>query len=548
MTVARSVADVLADHVIFEVECIDRMYLNVYQPRLQFARGLVGYVHRHLGLPIASTAPLAKISDRFTRAVHRFAESEGIPWVDFVKGERKDDVMQERLRHFTAAQGVVFIGRAQEKNTVFRTEKRRHPDGVSYPWIVRSTGIINQFYFYCVDSDFGPFFIKFSSYFPYTAKLCINGHHWAQRQAGKAGLGYTAMDNAFAAVDDPAALQAICDRLGPVQVQALLDKWLAILPNPFDDADRDAGYRYQLSILQAEFSLTQMLDTPVSGRVFFEQVIRDNLDIGRPDQVSLVFDRKIMNRRTAPTPGRFRTRVITEGVTPSLHVDYKHTSIKQYHKEGRALRTETTINDTMDFEIRKGLVNLPALREIGLRANRRLLGVQRLDHDPITGTHDLHDITDPIITDSGTRVPGLPLGQPRSHALLAAMLTFRLQPHGFTNRDLRGLTSELRGLPHDAVTAGQITYDLRRLRSHGLIKKIPHTHRYQVTDDGLHTAAFLCRVHDRLLPTGLAILADTDRPRPLRSAATAYQAAFDKLTASCGIAASADTETYLTRI
>jgi hypothetical protein len=173
MTVARSVADVLTDHVIFEMECIDRMYLNVYQPRLQFARGLVGYVHRRLGLPIASTAPLAKISERFTRAVHRFAESEGIPWVDFVKGERKDDVMQERLRHFTAPQGVVFIGRAQEKNTVFRTEKRRHPDGVSYPWIVRSTGIINQFYFYCVDADFGPFFLKFSSYFPYTAKLCL---------------------------------------------------------------------------------------------------------------------------------------------------------------------------------------------------------------------------------------------------------------------------------------------------------------------------------------------------------------------------------------
>jgi len=113
MTVARTVADVLTEHVVFDVECIDRMYLNVYQPRLQFARGLVGYVHRRLELPIASTAPLAKISERFTRAVHRFAESEGIPWVDFLKGERKDDVMQERLRHFTAPQGVVFIGRAQ---------------------------------------------------------------------------------------------------------------------------------------------------------------------------------------------------------------------------------------------------------------------------------------------------------------------------------------------------------------------------------------------------------------------------------------------------
>jgi len=537
MTVARTVADVLTQHVTFEVECIDRMFLNVYQPELQYSAGLVGYVHRQLKMPIASTAPLAKISDRFNRAVHRFAESEGIPWVDFVKGQRKDDVMLEHLKRFTPVEGVVFIGRSQEKNTVFRTEKRRHPDGVSYPWIVKSTGIINQFYFYCVDSDFGPFFLKFSSYFPYNAKLCINGHHWAQRQAAMAGIGFTAMDNAFAAVDDPTALQEICDRLGPVQIQALLDKWLAILPNPFTDTDREAGYRYQLSILQAEFSLTQMLDNPVSGRMFFEQVIRDNLDIGRPDQVSLVFDRRLMRTGPRATPGRFRTRVITEGVTPSLHVDYKHTTIKQYHKEGRALRTETTINDTNDFGIRKGLVNLPALREIGLRANRRLLGVQRLDHDPITGTRDLHSVTDPITTATGTRVPGLRLGQQRSHALLSAVLTFRLQPDGFTNRDLRGLTADLRGLPPDTVTTGQMTYDLRRLRTHGLISKIPHSHRYQVTDDGLRTAMFLTRVHDRLLPTGLAILADPDLPRPLRVASTAYQTAIDKLTATVGLAA-----------
>ena len=126
------------------------------------------------------------------------------------------------------------------------------------------------------------------------------------------------MDNAFADVADPAGLQAICDRLGPAQVQALLDKWLAILPNPFTDTDRDAGYRYDISVLQAEFSLTQMLDRPVSGRIFFEQVIRDNLDIGRPDQVGLVFERRVISRGRHRTPGRFRTRVITDGVTPSL--------------------------------------------------------------------------------------------------------------------------------------------------------------------------------------------------------------------------------------
>jgi len=219
-------------------------------------------------------------------------------------------------------------------------------------------------------------------------------------------------------------------------------------------------------------------------------------------------------------------------------VDYKHTTIKQYHKEGRALRTETTINDTRDFEIGKRLVNLPALREIGFSANRRLLRVQRLDHDPILGTAALTAITDPITTDTGTRIPGLRLGQRRSHALLAALLTFRLQPNGFSNADLRALTTELRGLPARDVSASQMTYDLRRLRVHGLIRRVPHTHRYQVTDAGLHTATFLTRVHDRLLPTGLAQLTEPDAANArLSTAAHAYQKAIDDLTRQAGLAA-----------
>jgi hypothetical protein len=537
MTVAHSVADVLAEHVTFQLECIDRMYLNVYRPKLQYAAGFVDYVHRRLGMPIASTAPLAKITDRFTRAVHRFANDEHIDWVDFKKGERKDDVMAAKLRGFTATEGVVFIVRAQEKTTLFRTEKRRHADGATYPWIVKSTGVVNQFYFYCVDADFGPFFIKFCSYFPFNAKLCINGHHWAQHQAGRAGIGFTGMDNAFAAVDDAAGLQAICDGLAPRHIRALLDKWMAILPCPFTDADHAAGFDYDISILQAEFSLTQMLDTPAAGRVFFEQVIRDNLDIGRPDKVSLTFGRKVVRGRKHQTPGRFRTRVITDGVTPSLHADYKHTTIKQYHKEGKALRTETTINDAHDFGIGKRLVNLPALREIGFSANRRLLGVQGLDHDPIDGHGVLHTVTDPTVTDTGTRVPGLRLGQRRSHALLAALVMFRQQTNGFTNADLRGVTARLRGLDAGTVTAGQMTYDLRRLKTHGLIAKIEHTRRYRVTDTGLHTAAFLARIHDRLLPTGLDIVTDPGSDRPLRRAAAAYQAALDNLTTATAIAA-----------
>jgi hypothetical protein len=527
MTVARSVADVLAEHVSFEVECIDRMYLNVYQPRLQHAAGVAWFLCGHRGNRFASSALMDPISKSFVASIHRFAAQHEIPWVDFVRGQRKDDVAHGYLAEFEAAgrtEGVLFIGRAQEKNMVFRTEKRRNPvTGATYPWLVRATGVINQFYCYCVDADFGPFFLKFCSYFPYNAKLCLNGHEWSKRQAAKAGIGFTALDNGFATVDDPVAVQRICDRLSPAKIDRLLRKWLGILPHPFTRADRAAGYRYDISVLQAEFSLTQMLDSPVSGRVFFEEVIRENLDIGRPDYVGLVFDRQIRTRGKHPTPGRFRTRVLTAGVTPSLHVDYKHSKIKQYHKEGRALRTETTINDTGDFGIGRRLCNLPALREVGLQANRRLLDVERLSHDPHLGDQGFAALVTPAVV--GTqRASALPFGTTRTQALLAALLVFRLLPQGFRNRDLRAHLAPLLGIDPALMTPGRMTYEIRRLRLHGLIERIPDTHRYRVTDHGLAVAVFLTRVHNRLIRTGLAELEEPDPTTPAR-----LRQALDKL-------------------
>jgi hypothetical protein len=419
-------------------------------------------------------------------------------------------------------------------------QRRYNPStGGSYAWLVRSSAFINFFYFYCVDADFGPFFFKFSTYFPYTAKLCINGNEWAKRQAAKAGIGFEPLDNGFASVDDVAAVQAICDSLGPEHIDALLRKWLRILPSPFTNTDEAAGYRYELSILQAEFSLTQMLDRPVSGRIFFEQVLHDNLDIGRPDQISLIFNRRIIRRGRHATPSRFRTRVITQGVVPSLHVDYKNTKIKQYHKEGRALRTETTINDTHDFGLSKRLTNLPALRQIGFTANRRLLGAQRISHDPIRGAQAFTELTAPIVTETGARIPGLRFGDVRVHALLQALLIHRLLPHGFTNRELRALIAPLLGKTIEDITAGKMTYDLRRLRAHGLITRIPRTRRYQITDTGLGHALLFTHAHDHLLRTGLAEITDPDPPAPsrLRAADRTYHAAFDDLATYAHLAA-----------
>jgi hypothetical protein len=500
MSLPRSVAEVLKSHVTLEVEGIDRMYLNVYQPRLQTDRGVAAFFRFHRVEIFASSALMNPMSKSFIAAVDRFVRREQIPLITFTKGQRKDDVTQEYRSRFSKTEGIVVVGKAQEKTPVFRTEKRRNPQtGRTYPWIVRTTAMVNHYYFYVIDEDFGPFFLKFCTYFPYNAKLCINGHEYVKRQLVKQGIAFEALDNGILTCANPRRLQQLCDGLSAAKIDALLRKWLARLPHPFTSKDRAAGYRYDVSILQAEFSLTQVLDQPRTGRIFFEEVIRENLDIGRPDHVQLIFDRRINKR----TPGRFRTRVITEGVTPSLHVDYKRSRIKQYHKEGRALRTETTINDARDFGIGKRLRNLPALRRIGFQANRRLVDVQRVSQDCAIGEDAFKGVNGPVEVD-GQRASGLRFADVAVQALLSALLVFRLLPRGFSNRDLREHWAPLMGKSPDDMTPGQMTYHLRRLRLHGLIKRIPGTHRYQVTRQGWRAALFFTRTYNRVLRPGLA--------------------------------------------
>ena len=422
--------------------------------------------------------------------------------MQFRKGQRKDEVAKERMAKFAQEEGIVFVGKAQEKATVFRTEKRRNAQtGQSYPWIVQSPAMVNHYYFYGVDRDFGPFFLKFCSYFPYNGKLYLNGHEYAKRQLMRKKIAYEALDNGVRSCSEVEKLQQICDGLTAEKIDTFFRKWLRRLPHPFSPADRRAGYRYALSMLQVEFSLTQVLDRPVHGRQFFEEVIRENIDLGRPDHVQLLFDRKIM--RT--TPGLFRTGIITEGVTPALYVQYKNTRIKQYHKEGQALRTETTINNTWDFRIGKRIHNLPALREIGFQANRRLLNTERITHDCIMAEDAFQKLNRPVHLDA-QRASALRFADSKVQALWNALLVFRLLPKGFSNAQLRIHLAELLGKTPTEITPGAMTYQLRRLRLHGLIQRIPKTHRYQVTDLGFRAGLFFSKVYSRILRPGIAFV------------------------------------------
>ena len=228
--------------------------------------------------------------------------------------------------------------------------------------------------------------------------------------------------------------------------------------------------------------------------------------------MQLIFARRVTRR----TPGSFRTRVLTDGVVPSLHVQYKKSKVKQYHKEGQALRTETTINDTYDFQIGRALRNLPALREIGFAANRRLLHAESLSHDCLIGDDTFHAVTHPIQHDA-QRAAGLRSDDRRTQALMHALCLFALAPTGFRHRELRTHVGQLLGRDVATYATGQMTYDLRRLRVHGLIARVPHSHRYRVTDLGARVAICTARLYARAIRPALSLRPDGPTPgsRPL---------------------------------
>src|SRR3954451_23950075 len=504
-----TVNDVLDGHVALDLECLDRIYLNAYVPNLQVGRQVVSFLTAHLGYPIPSPAIFDKIGTGFRRAVSRFAEEEHIPVVRFTKTDRKI----EKMRPYLAAQaragrsGVAAIGVAQEYASVFTGTKKTGSNGVAWFSFTKADRRVTCYYFYLWDTEFGPAFVKICAYFPYPAKIWINGHEWAKRQALHAGIGFTELSNGFAATDDPAGLQGICDRLGPEQITAFADHWFAVLPVPLTATDQAAGYWWELSMRQIEVSRTIVFAAPRHARGFFEALVADNLDLGRPEVVELIFKRGQPKGRKAA--GTFKTRIVTDGTEVTVNAFYRHSRIKQYLKDGRAMRVETVINDPGDLGCLRRLHNLPELQARARAVNRRLLDTERGGQGCVLASPAFERIAHPTTTVDGRRAPALRFGDPRVQALAGALSVNLLAVTGITNKSLRALMTGLLGEPYPMNRA---SYDLTRLRRNGLITRITGRNLYRLTDDGLAFAIFYTKVHNRVLRPLLATDAPTSPP------------------------------------
>ena len=430
-----TVNEVLDGHVVLDIQCLDRVYLNAYVMRLQTSAQVVAFLSGHLGYPFPSPTLFNQIGQRFRRAVQSYAEANDIPWVKFGKDDDKLAVMTPHLRRqaVTGTSGVAAIGVAQEFQRVWTAVEGQTSTGTPRWSFYKADRRVTVYYFYLWDDDFGPAFVKVCAYFPYPGKVWINGHEWAKRQASKAGIGFTALSNGFASCDDPQALQAICDRLGPGTINVFVQRWLGRLPVPFTQADQDAGYWWETSMRQVEVSRTIVFDAPRHARGFFEALIVDNLD---------------------------------------------------------------------DLQVK------------ARACNRRILDAERVGQGCVLAAPAFERIAHPTVDAAGGRTPALRFGDPRVMALTGALCQTLLAATGFTNKSLRALTAGLLGSDY---RANQMTYDLRRLRLAGLIRRQPRSNRYRLTDDGIRVAIFYTKVYNRLL-TPLIAADQPQAPSELRTA------------------------------
>jgi hypothetical protein len=298
-------------------------------------------------------------------------------------------------------------------------------------------------------------------------------------------------------------------------IQAFFDRWVDQLPWPLSPTEREAGYRHNLSVWQLEVSRTQVFTDPEQGRALVEEVIRENLDLGRPDRVRLIFERQVTKR----TPSEFHTQVIQHGVIPSIKIHYKHSSLKQYLKDDRALRTEMMINNPYDFGCKRGIGHFADLVTLGQTFNDRLLAQEQVTQDCFVGLETVRRLGESSLDVQGHRASALRFGDRRVMALLGALATFGLIPEGLSNKTLRRRIPDLLGVPASAYSGAQMSYDLRRLRLKGLVVRVPKTHSYVLTELGTKVAVFFTKLYTRVYRPGLAALVPAQPlPSPLAQA------------------------------
>jgi hypothetical protein len=489
-----TLAEACGPAVAFTYRSIDRLVLNAYIPTLQMPGAMVTFLREVCGKPILSPVVFKALTDRFVTAIQTFTGRQRIPVLHATGRTKPGELAQRALRAATQANrwGVVVVVVHQESARVFTS---RHAGGRRTNfWVREERRLVNHYYFYVRDREYGEGFVRVSSYAPFQTRIWLNAHGYLAAQLRQRRIAFQTLDNCVVEVAKPAVLAEIAAQFDARLVEQIARRWLAWVPDPLTAAERAAGYPWRLSVYQAEFSDNVIFHrTEVLNRVY-EDLLRDHLHLGRPDMVKVVFDRRI--RRN--TPGTFRTRLLRQGVVSCLKVFYRKSFLKQYNKGGRVLRTEVCVNDPCDFRIGRSLVHLGYLGTVAYHAIGRFLKAQAVAQATALDRSTFERLVTPSV-EGGQHVAGLRFGVPQVMRLLAALGCAGLTFKAFSHAELRELLIDRFGAESSHVTPARLSYQLTKLRGKGLLRKVDGRNRYTLTDRGYRAALYFTKLHQRLL-------------------------------------------------
>jgi hypothetical protein len=498
-----SLADRFAKDIAMEYTLVDRMRVRGHVMKLQSVGMLACFFQHFRGVAWIEPCDLQQITDDFVRHVETLAQKLNIPLLSAKPGNGHVETAAPFLERVADQEQAIYcILKVQEETSSFVSYVPKHgPDRTRK--IARGRRRVNHFYFFIKDGQFGAHnWIRISTYAPFTVTVCFNGHHFVAQQLRKRRINFQMRDNLFVAVDDRAAFQRACAALTPQVIEAFCNRWVYQCMPIFSAKARRCGFAYQWYLDQVERCHNLVFASSDRLNSLFGRLLERGRDIGQPHVISRLFQRRVQARRTG---GRIYR---TEQEDYCLKAWHKRSYIKQYNKQGAALRTETCSNDAHEFGTNKALANLPYLLRCMDHCNQRLLRWQNTIDETTVGSNFVEKLGQPTVQPSGQRVAGIALHSIRLTMVLAAILQFAHVLHGFRNREVRSYLQRRFGLSPDEYSAAQLRYDLLKLRAKGLVTKLKGKTAYVLTPKGLVECTAIVKLKECLNGTVAEPLGD----------------------------------------
>ncbi len=480
------------NNIRFSYRCFDRILLNgLIQPFQQPERAVGFFSFYRDQFPVSRTV-LTEIADQFRNWVTNRSEKWKVPILEAPQG-RRDEFVQPYFRHAKPDE-IVAILRAREPARIMtaigNSKDNRWHLQIAQRWVM-------QYNFYINDRRWGPMFVRMCPYFPFSARICLNQHHWLANRMREEGIPFRQCTNAFLSCGDPKRLQELADSLTAQDLLSCGRKWLAAFTPFFTAKERKVGCQHNLFFAQVEYCDNLVFRRRAALDQMEQRLLDANRNIGQPSKITSIFGRKV----TKHYRGKLQTVIEDLNLpNPVIRSHYGNGFIKQYVRDHVDLRTEPASNNVTDYGVKKSVENLPQLREKMSAVIDNYLNVQQDILETFIDRGQMRNLAEPTVMPNGKRIPGLKLDHPRLLALMHALVRFANIAAGnqFTTAELYPHTLDALGCSPADYSLSSLRYDLSKLRAKNLVEKIPHSRRYRLLPKGYSICLVFLKLFERI--------------------------------------------------